>query len=146
MNIKQVFTYLETNLLPDKGGRIQFTTEDKKEIMRIFIFDEKFFNFKYIFSFIKETINEEITFKCLIKSGFSGIDHELKIPLTDEMYRGIGEGLRSLDAQYMRRLEEDITEMDYVEETESEEAVDEIETTVTTTIPWKLSTERPDAD
>jgi len=121
MNIKQVFTYLEVNLLPDKGGRIQFITEEKKEILRIFIFDEKFFNFKYIFSFVKEFVDGEYTFKCFIKSGFSGIDHELKLPLTDEMFQGIKDGLHNLDGMYMRNLESEISDTDYVETTDAEE-------------------------
>jgi hypothetical protein len=135
MNIKQVFTYLEVNLLPDKGGRVQFITEDKKEILRIFIFDEKFFNFKYIFSFVKEQIEKETTFRCFIKSGFSGIDHELKLAMTDDMFQGIKEGLHSLDAMYMRNMEVEITNTDYVETTDAEIAPDEVPNT---TIPEEI--------
>lgn len=110
MNIKQVFTYLEENLLPEKGGKVQFVTGDKQEIMRIFIFDEVFFNYKYIFSFIKNTpeVGDKPTFQTFIKSGFSGVEHELVIPLTEEMYQGIKDGLYHLDALFMNKLKEEI--------------------------------------
>ena len=111
MQIKQVFAYLENNLLPDKGGRIQFiedADQPGKEILRIFIFDPRFFNYKFIFSFIREEKDKKPSFQSFVKSGFSGIDHKIDIPFTDEMFYDIKEGLRTLDAMFMRTLEEEV--------------------------------------
>ena len=111
MQIKQVFAYLENNLLPDKGGRIQFIEDidqPGKEILRIFIFDPRFFNYKFIFSFIREEKDKKSSFQSFVKSGFSGIDHKIDIPFTDEMFYDIKEGLRALDAMFMRTLEEEV--------------------------------------
>lgn len=112
MQIKQVFTYLENNLLPDKGGRIQFIEDPDqlgKEVLRIFIFDPRFSNYKFIFSFIREEKDKIVSFQSFVKSGFSGIDHKLDIPFTNEMFYDIKEGLRSLDALFMRTLEEEVS-------------------------------------
>lgn len=142
MQIKQVFTYLENNLLPDKGGRIQFIEDPDqpgKEIMRIFIFDPRFSNYKFIFSFIREEKDKKSSFQSFVKSGFSGIDHKIDIPFTDEMFNDIKDGLRSLDAMFMKTLEDDvnaqtvevippeITRMEEEPEQEKVEATDVIE-------------------
>ena len=114
MIIKQVFAYLEENLLPEKGGRIQIIEEPeiKRETMRIYIFDQRFYNYKYIFSFIREEKEVEsgptINFITLVKSGFSGIDHKLEIPFTDEMFYSIKEGLKGIDARFMTELETEV--------------------------------------
>jgi len=118
MQIKQVFTYLENNLLPDKGGRVQFIEDPEqpgKEILRIFIFDSRFSNYKFIFSFIREEIDKKATFQSFVKSGFSGIDHKLDIPFTNEMFYDVKEGLRSLDSMFMKTLEEEISAIEIIE-------------------------------
>lgn len=110
MRIKQVFAYLEENLKPENGGKVQFIEEPefKREIIKIFIFDNRFFNYKYIFSFVREEVKGKGTFSCYVKSGFSGIDHKLEIPFVDEMYYDIKEGLKGIDARYMKSLEDEV--------------------------------------
>jgi hypothetical protein len=115
MQVKQVFAYLENNLLPDKGGRIQFIEDPDqpgKETLRIFIFDPRFSNYKFIFSFIREEKDKKSSFKSFVKSGFSGIDHKLDIPFSDEMFYDIKEGLRSMDTLFMKTLLEEVSAVD----------------------------------
>ena len=111
MQIRQVFAYLDKNLRPEVGGRVQFIEDpsSKKEMFKIFIFDIKFYNYKYIFSFIREEETAgKPTFECYVKSGFSGIDHKLDIPLTDEMFYDIKQGLKGIDGRFMKSLEDEI--------------------------------------
>ena len=75
------------------------------KIIKIYIFDARFYNYKYIFSFIRE---EEATkvkpiFTCYVKSGFSGIDHKLEIPFNDDLYYNIKEGLKGI-ARSIKRI------------------------------------------
>lgn len=111
MRIKQVFTYLDKNVRPENGGRVQFIEEPelKREIVKIYIFDNRFYNYKYIFSFIREEDEKaKPVFTCYVKSGFSGIDHKLEIPFTDDMFYDMKEGLKGIDGRFMKSLEDEV--------------------------------------
>lgn len=108
MNLNQVFKYLDANLSPDKGGKVQISIKENKEIISIFIFNKEINSYSYIFVFTKENIDNVNVFHAAIKSGFSGIDYKLGLPLDDALYDSIKEAVTSSDAIYMKYLEAQI--------------------------------------
>jgi len=110
MNLNQVFKYLDSNLSPDKGGKVQISInkDTKKETISIFIFNKEINSYSYIFVFTKENIDNIDTFSSVIKSGYSGIDYKLGIALDDALYNSIKEAVITSDAIYMKYLEAQI--------------------------------------
>lgn len=125
MNLNQVFQYLDANLSPDKGGKVQISInkETKKETISIFIFNKEINSYSYIFVFTKENIDNIDTFQAAIKSGYSGIDYKLGLALDDKLYETIKEAIISSDAIYMKYLE---AQIDGFGETDETPVIEEI--------------------
>ena len=105
----QILVFLDENLDPAKGGKVQITVNENIEKIKAFIFDKEINSYSYIFSFTKENIDTKDTFKASILSGFTGLEYKLGIELTLEIYDGIKKACLASDASYMKKLEETIS-------------------------------------
>ena len=108
MNLNQVFKYLDANFSPDKGGKVQISIKEGKETISIYIFSKEINSYSYIFVFTKENIDNVNTYSAVIKSGYSGLDYKLGLPLDDNLYNSIKDAITSSDAIYMKYLESQI--------------------------------------
>lgn len=120
----QVLQFLDENLSPAKGGKIQISinTESKTEKIKAFIFDKEINSYSYILCFTKENIDNIDTFKTAIISGFSGMEYKLGVDLTLEIYEAIKKACLTADAVYMQELEREISSI-VLEESPKEEVV-----------------------
>lgn len=105
MNIQQIFKYLDAELAPEKGGKMQISINNGKEQIRIYIFSKEINSYSYIFSFTKETVDEKDIFEASIRSGYSGIDYKMSLKMDEALYQSIKDTLLQADAHYMKFLE-----------------------------------------
>ena len=107
----QVLRFLDQNLNPENGGKIQITINeaDKSEKIKTFIFDKSINSYSYILCFSKENIDNKDVFKATIISGFSGLEYKLGIELNLDVYEGIKKACLTADAIYMQQLETTIS-------------------------------------
>lgn len=104
----QILVFLDNNLDPAKGGKVQISINENVEKLKAFIFDKEINSYSYILCFTKENIDTKDTFKAAILSGFSGLEYKLDIDITSSLYDDIKQAYLAADASYMRKLQEAI--------------------------------------
>lgn len=107
MNILQLFSHIETSLLPEQGGKFSIKEDTDKTTVSIFTYkkEDRVFGPIFIFEKAKTKEKNKFEYSCFVQSDMSGIKYKLGFVLEDRLFDDILAGLHAIDQHYMKDLE-----------------------------------------
>ena len=129
MVLQQILKYIDKNLNPELGTKVQIAVKDNVEVIKMFIFNKENKSYDYIMNFMKETTDDVKSIKCSMSSGYSGMDYKLECEINEEIYEEIKKAIVIADNIHLKSLENQINSIE-VEMPKTEEVITEIQVDV----------------